>query len=154
MCLFPNPISKTQLQFNPTDFHQRTWRDPLNPDYRTTIFLGYTSNLISSGLRGTLRYLVEHKHVSAIVTTAGGIEEDIIKCLAPTYIGEFSTSGASLRVSSFRSQCASNQQSLLLTTTTQLTVVSENPSGNRHLLASIFPLLTSPLPLYNLKQKI
>ena len=33
---------------------------------RTTIFLGYTSNLVSSGLRETLRYLVEHKHVSAI----------------------------------------------------------------------------------------
>lgn len=64
---------------------------------KTTIFLGYTSNLISSGLRGTLRYLVEHSHVSAIVTTAGGIEEDLIKCLGDTYMGSFSTPGASLR---------------------------------------------------------
>ena len=64
---------------------------------RTTIFLGYTSNLVSSGLRETLRYLVEHKHVSAIVTTAGGVEEDLIKCLAPTYLGSFSSPGAELR---------------------------------------------------------
>lgn len=74
----------------------RAWTDQETGD-KTTIFLGYTSNLISSGLRGTLRYLVEHKHVSAIVATAGGIEEDLIKCLGDTYIGAFSTSGAELR---------------------------------------------------------
>ncbi|KAF8455117.1 deoxyhypusine synthase-like protein [Terfezia claveryi] len=74
----------------------RTWRDPETSE-PATIFLGYTSNLVSSGLRETLRYLVEHKHVSAIVTTAGGIEEDIIKCLAPTYLGSFSLDGATLR---------------------------------------------------------
>lgn len=53
--------------------------------------------MISSGLRETFRYLVQHKHVSAIVTTAGGVEEDFIKCLAPTYHGSFSASGAALR---------------------------------------------------------
>lgn len=74
----------------------RLWRDPETGD-RTTIFLGYTSNLISSGLRETLRWLVQHKHVSAIVTTAGGVEEDFIKCLAPTFLGSFTTDGASLR---------------------------------------------------------
>jgi deoxyhypusine synthase len=74
----------------------RSWCDPETGD-RTTIFLGYTSNLISSGLRETLRWLVQHKHVSAIVTTAGGVEEDFIKCLAPTYVGSFSATGAILR---------------------------------------------------------
>jgi deoxyhypusine synthase len=74
-----------------------TWRSPENPAARTTIFLGYTSNLVSSGLREILRYLVQHKHVSAIVTTAGGVEEDLIKCLGPTYLGAFDTSGAGLR---------------------------------------------------------
>ncbi|KIW15464.1 deoxyhypusine synthase [Exophiala spinifera] len=74
----------------------RLWRDPETGD-KTTIFLGYTSNMISSGLRETFRYLVQHHHVSAIVTTAGGIEEDFIKCLAPTYLGSFSTPGAALR---------------------------------------------------------
>ncbi|OJD11029.1 deoxyhypusine synthase [Blastomyces percursus] len=74
----------------------RAWRDPETGE-KTTVFLGYTSNLISSGLRETLRYLVQHKHVSAIVTTAGGIEEDFIKCFAPTYLGSFATPGPSLR---------------------------------------------------------
>ena len=76
---------------------QIAWRDPVDPLKRTTIFLGYTSNLVSSGLRDVLRYLVQHRHVSAIVTTAGGVEEDLIKCLAPTYLGSFSADGAQLR---------------------------------------------------------
>jgi deoxyhypusine synthase len=53
--------------------------------------------MISSGLRDTFRYLVKHKHVSAIVTSAGGIEEDFIKCLAPTYLASFDLPGATLR---------------------------------------------------------
>jgi deoxyhypusine synthase len=35
--------------------------------------------------------------VDVIVTSAGGIEEDLIKCLAPTYRGDFSLPGALLR---------------------------------------------------------
>ena len=31
------------------------------------------------------------------MTTAGGIEEDLIKCLAPTFMGEFSLVGKELR---------------------------------------------------------
>uniref|UniRef100_A0A914VRR3 deoxyhypusine synthase n=1 Tax=Plectus sambesii TaxID=2011161 RepID=A0A914VRR3_9BILA len=62
-----------------------------------TIFLGYTSNLISSGIRETLRFLVKHNLVDCIVTSAGGVEEDLIKCLAPTYIGDFSLKGSDLR---------------------------------------------------------
>lgn len=93
---------------------QRKWRlsdDPIaddeydeekkDPAYRASvkckIFLGYTSNLISSGLRETLRFLAQHKLVDVIVSTAGGIEEDFIKCLAQTYIGEFSMQGEDLR---------------------------------------------------------
>uniref|UniRef100_A0A3Q2PNP8 deoxyhypusine synthase n=1 Tax=Fundulus heteroclitus TaxID=8078 RepID=A0A3Q2PNP8_FUNHE len=63
-----------------------------------TIFLGYTSNLISSGVRESIRYLAEHKMVDVIVTTAGGIEEDLIKCLAHTYLGDFSLCGKELRL--------------------------------------------------------
>ena len=62
-----------------------------------TIFLGYTSNLVSSGLRETIRFLVQHKLVDCIVTTAGGIEEDFIKCLCPTLIGDFGLKGTMLR---------------------------------------------------------
>ena len=78
-----------------------------------TIFLGYTSNLISSGLRETIRYLVQNRLVSyykalgpsislpaqvdVLVTSAGGVEEDFIKCLAPTYLGDFALAGRDLR---------------------------------------------------------
>ncbi|KAE8210234.1 hypothetical protein CF327_g5876 [Tilletia walkeri] len=95
--------------------HMRNWsldQEPLDPDAdpaeeehqqhvraqrKATVFLGYTSNLISSGLREVILFLVKHKYVSALVTTAGGIEEDIIKCLGPTYLGDFHLPGASLR---------------------------------------------------------
>ncbi|KAJ8919797.1 hypothetical protein NQ315_006326 [Exocentrus adspersus] len=62
-----------------------------------TIFLGYTSNLISSGLRETIKFLVQHNMVDCIVTTAGGVEEDFIKCLAPTFLGDFKLDGKTLR---------------------------------------------------------
>jgi deoxyhypusine synthase len=62
-----------------------------------TIFLSYTSNLVSSGVREHIRYLVQHRLVDCVVTTAGGVEEDIIKCLAPTFLGDFAMSGAQLR---------------------------------------------------------
>ncbi|MBX4212062.1 deoxyhypusine synthase [Candidatus Pacearchaeota archaeon] len=64
---------------------------------KATIFLGYTSNMVSSGLREVFRYLVEHKKVDIIVTTAGGIEEDIIKCLGDFILGDFRASGKDLR---------------------------------------------------------
>ncbi|KAJ7950029.1 deoxyhypusine synthase [Quillaja saponaria] len=64
---------------------------------RCKVFLGFTSNLISSGVRDIVRYLVEHSMVDVVVTTAGGIEEDLVKCLAPTYKGDFALPGAYLR---------------------------------------------------------
>lgn len=74
-----------------------------NPEFRAAtkckIFLGYTSNLVSSGLRDMIRFLAQHKMIDVIVSTAGGIEEDFIKCLAPTYILNegFRANGAALR---------------------------------------------------------
>src|SRR3989344_892583 len=61
------------------------------------IYLGYTSNLVSSGLRDIFRYLVQQKKVNIVVTTAGGIEEDIIKCLGNFILGDFRASGKLLR---------------------------------------------------------
>lgn len=61
------------------------------------LFLGYTSNQVSSGNRELIRYLVQHKMVDALVTTAGGVEEDIIKCLHPFVIGDFRAPGKQLR---------------------------------------------------------
>jgi len=56
---------------------------------RARIFLSYTSNQISCGQREIIRFLVEHKLVDVIVSTAGGIEEDFIKCFRPTFMGSF-----------------------------------------------------------------
>eukprot|EP01038_Epipyxis_sp_PR26KG_P005880 gene5880-8110_t len=64
---------------------------------KCTIFLAYTSNMISCGIRETIKFLVQHKLVDVLVTTAGGIEEDLIKCLAPTYLGDFKLKGSELR---------------------------------------------------------
>ena len=47
---------------------------------RTVIYLGFSSSIISGGCRDIIRYLFEHKMIGYSVTTAGGVEEDLIKC--------------------------------------------------------------------------
>ncbi|KYN95739.1 deoxyhypusine synthase [Plasmodium gaboni] len=61
------------------------------------IWLSFTSNMISSGLREIFVYLAKNKFIDVVVTTAGGIEEDIIKCFSNTYIGDFNLNGKKLR---------------------------------------------------------
>lgn len=63
---------------------------------KATVFLSYTSNMISSGIREVIRYLVKNKKVNVLVTSAGGIEEDIIKSLKPFVLGQFEVSGKML----------------------------------------------------------
>jgi deoxyhypusine synthase len=53
--------------------------------------------MVSSGLREIFRYLVEDKKINVCVTTGGGIEEDIIKCLGDFILGDFNLSGVELR---------------------------------------------------------
>jgi deoxyhypusine synthase len=53
--------------------------------------------MISCGQREIVRFLAQHKLIDCIVTTAGGVEEDFIKCLAPFYIGDFRLAGRALR---------------------------------------------------------
>lgn len=73
-------------------------KDPeVRAKIKTTIFLGYTSNMISAGVREQLKFLVQHKLVDCVVTTGGGIEEDFIKCMADTYLGDFALDGKTLR---------------------------------------------------------
>ncbi|KAL8447133.1 hypothetical protein Emed_004572 [Eimeria media] len=62
-----------------------------------SIWLSFTSNMISSGLREYFVFLAKHKMIRAAVTSAGGAEEDLIKCLGPTVVGEFSLKGKWLR---------------------------------------------------------
>lgn len=65
---------------------------------KCTIFFGYTSNMVSCGNREIIRYLCQHNLISAIVTTGGGIEEDIMKCYNPHYMGDFELRGKELRL--------------------------------------------------------
>jgi deoxyhypusine synthase len=65
-------------------------KDPaLRSRIRARIFLAYTSNQISCGQREIIKFLVQHKMVDVVVSTAGGIEEDFIKCFRPTFMGDF-----------------------------------------------------------------
>jgi len=64
---------------------------------RCTIFLGFTSNMISCGAREIIRYLAQNRMIDCIVTTAGGIEEDFMKCQKPHYVGDFALAGPPLR---------------------------------------------------------
>ncbi|MEM4325739.1 MAG: deoxyhypusine synthase [Candidatus Pacearchaeota archaeon] len=64
---------------------------------KVTIYFGYTSNIISSGLREVVRFLVQNKKVNICVTTGGGVEEDIIKCLGNFILGDFNANGHILR---------------------------------------------------------
>ncbi len=60
---------------------------------KAKIFLSFTSNQVSSGNREIIKYLVKHRKVDVLVTSAGGVEEDIIKCLKPFVLGNFDVSG-------------------------------------------------------------
>src|SRR3989338_2773151 len=60
---------------------------------KARIFLSFTSNQVSSGNREIIKYLVKNKKVDVLVTSAGGVEEDIIKCLKQFVLGNFNVSG-------------------------------------------------------------
>lgn len=65
------------------------------------IVLCYTSNIISSGLRELILEIVKNNQVNAILTTAGGIEEDLIKEYSSYFLTNFDTDGASLRTNGY-----------------------------------------------------
>ena len=54
------------------------------------IYMTFTSNMVTSGLRGFFAQLIRLNMVDAIVTTVGGIEEDIMKAKGEDFIiGKF-----------------------------------------------------------------
>jgi len=65
-------------------------------DEKATIFLSCTSNMVSSGNREIIKFLVKHKMIHAISISEGGIEEDVIKCLRPFVVGRFDIPGRTL----------------------------------------------------------
>ncbi|MFB6145668.1 MAG: deoxyhypusine synthase [Candidatus Nanohaloarchaea archaeon] len=61
------------------------------------IFLTFTSNMISSGLRETIAYLAREDFVDVMITTSGSITEDIIKGFHPFKMGEWDADEQKLR---------------------------------------------------------
>ncbi|OAG31108.1 deoxyhypusine synthase [Nematocida displodere] len=83
--------------FQGTHLHQAIEELRAMKEKEAKMFLGFTSNLVSSGLRDILCALLKGKCFQVVASTAGGIEEDIIKTLEPTRMGEFTLQGATLR---------------------------------------------------------
>jgi len=60
-------------------------------------YLTYTSNMVTSGLRGFFAQLIKLKMADVIVTTVGGIEEDIMKAKGEKFIiGRFNSDDVEL----------------------------------------------------------
>jgi deoxyhypusine synthase len=59
---------------------------------KALIFLGCSSNLMTSGTREVLKYLLKYRMVHVFVTPAGGIEEDLIRTFGDYKIGNFGES--------------------------------------------------------------
>jgi len=64
---------------------------------KATIFFGFTSNMATSGIREIITYLTKQRIVGVLVTTAGGVEEDIIKTHKPFVLGSYDADGKVLR---------------------------------------------------------
>ncbi len=63
---------------------------------KATIFMSCTANMISSGNREIIRFLIKNKFIHVLSISAGGVEEDIIKCLKPFVIGTFDIAARAL----------------------------------------------------------
>ncbi len=61
------------------------------------IYLTFTSNIVSSGLRETLAYLTREDLVDVMITTSGSITEDVIKTEKPFKMGEWDVDEAEMR---------------------------------------------------------
>lgn len=54
------PLTEDQMDMTEED-------EFIKRKFHCTIFLGYTSNMVSSGIRETIRFLVQHKLVSLCI---------------------------------------------------------------------------------------
>ncbi|QKQ98918.1 deoxyhypusine synthase [Candidatus Nanohaloarchaea archaeon] len=66
-------------------------------DEDAKIFLTFTSNIISSGLREVVAYLAREDHVDVMITSAGSHTEDVIKSAREFKMGEWDADEAKLR---------------------------------------------------------
>jgi deoxyhypusine synthase len=64
---------------------------------RAKIYLTFTSNMVTSGLRGLFAQAIRLGLVDVVVTTTGGIEEDIMKAIGEDFlIGRYKSDDVSL----------------------------------------------------------
>lgn len=63
---------------------------------KATIFLTFTSNMVSSGLRELFAFLAKEKMVDVIITTVGSLEEDFIKSGNSFILGDFNVDDVEL----------------------------------------------------------
>lgn len=61
------------------------------------IFLTFTSNIVSSGLREAVTYLAKEDLVDVMITTSGSVTEDVIKTMHPFKMGDWDADEAELR---------------------------------------------------------
>lgn len=61
------------------------------------IYLTFTSNIISSGLRETIAYMAREDLVDVMITTSGSVTEDVIKTEKPFKMGEWDADEEELR---------------------------------------------------------
>ncbi|MGC8924043.1 MAG: deoxyhypusine synthase family protein [Candidatus Micrarchaeia archaeon] len=66
-------------------------------DKDMTFYISFTSTVISSGLREIMAQFIRDASPKVIITTAGAIEEDIMRTLGSFYLGHFNIDDASLR---------------------------------------------------------
>lgn len=62
-----------------------------------TIYLTFTSNIISSGLREAVAYLVREGYIDVLITTSGALTEDVIKTAKPFKMGDWDADEEALR---------------------------------------------------------
>lgn len=90
-------ISFKTVGFQATNIYKSIQEIKRMREANAKIYFGCTSNMISSGSREIIKYLAKNRYFEVMVTTGGGIEEDLIKCMLPTYIGSFDLDGKKLR---------------------------------------------------------
>ncbi|MBY6293929.1 deoxyhypusine synthase [Nanohaloarchaea archaeon H01] len=85
-----------------TGFQATHLKDAINlvkqmRDDKTKIFLTFTSNIISSGLRETVAYLTREDLVDVVITSSGSHTEDFMKTANEFKMGEWDADEAELR---------------------------------------------------------
>lgn len=78
------------LGFQSTELHEATKVVEKMKKSGAKIFLTFTSNMVTSGLRGFFAQLCSMKFPNILVTTSGAIEEDLMKSLGENFeLGSF-----------------------------------------------------------------